>query len=197
MHQRKRTISPAEFVKDFFAGLTDAELIEKYRLTPSQLRHVFRAILDMRLISPMDFESWQIFHNLSVPLRIRLYPRTTLTVPPPIYEASTPSNRGVILNFSEYGIGVKGLHATLDSLMNLAIPTNSAPRARPITIQARCKWIAAKTGNQGPASGFYVVVVNETSWAAVRRALEGLGAEADTLGLYRFRQSSSPSDSSL
>lgn len=186
MQRRKRTISPAEFVKDFFAGLTDAELSEKYRLSPLQLRHVFRSILDMQLISPMDFESWQIFHNLSVPLRIRLYPRTTLAVPPPIYEASTPGNRGVIVNFSEYGIGLKGLTATLDTLMNLAIPTNSAPRARPITIQARCKWIAATTANQAPSSGFYVVVVNETSWAAVRRALQGLGSETDSLGLHRF-----------
>lgn len=174
MSQSRRRISSTEFVKDFFAGMSDSEFVEKYRLSPSQLQYIFRSLLDAQIISPIDFESWQIFHNVSVPLKIRLYPRTILAVAPPIYEAAEPSNRGVILNTSEYGIGLQGLHAQVDTLVNLIIPLNGSPRVRPVTIQARCKWVAPFENHHTSVSGFYVAVVNETSWAAVRHAMAAL-----------------------
>lgn len=175
MIQRNFDVSTAEFVKDFFAGTTDEGLARKYRLSASELREVFRSLLDARTITSMEFESWQIFHNISIPLRIRLYPRTTLTVPHPIHEAANPDNRGLIINCSEYGIGVRGLRCQVDRVMNLVIPPNSIPRSRPATIQARCKWIACTEGCDEPESGFYVVVVNEMSWDLVRHGLTATG----------------------
>jgi len=171
----RRKIPVREFLADFQAGMTDTEMIDKYRISPKQLRSVFKRLLDRQIIDPIAFEAWQIFGNNDVPLDIRRYPRIALERRPPIYDASNPENRGVIVDVSAYGLGVQGLRARFDEMMTLVVPRTEVTPFGPIIFEARCRWSEADEGCSSPLCGFCVVVTGGTNWDSISRLFASHG----------------------
>ncbi len=54
MNTAKRTLKAAPFIKDLRAGVGDEQLMEKYRLSPSQLEKAFRKLVDAGAIAEME-----------------------------------------------------------------------------------------------------------------------------------------------
>jgi hypothetical protein len=50
----KRTINGKAIAADVVAGMGDASLMERYRLTPNQLEQILRKLLDANLITDMQ-----------------------------------------------------------------------------------------------------------------------------------------------
>lgn len=155
--------------------MTDTGLINKYRISPNQLRTVFKRLLDRRIIDPIAFEAWQIFGNNDVPLDIRKYPRIALEVRPPIYEAANPENKGVIINVSAHGLGVQGLRARFDQMMTLVIPVTEVTPFGPIVFDARCRWSQTDKNFSSPVCGFCVVIAGGANWDSISRLLASCG----------------------
>ncbi|MFH1116484.1 MAG: VanZ family protein [Pseudomonadota bacterium] len=171
----KRKIPFREFVADFQAGMTDTELIDKYRISPNQLKSIFKRLLDRRIIDPVAFEAWQIFGNSHVPLDVRKHPRIALASRPPIYEAENPDNRGVIINVSAHGLAVRGLRTRVDEMMTLIVPRTRVSPFGPITIDVRCRWTETGASHGRPVGGFYVVVSGGANWDSICRLLASYG----------------------
>ena len=172
----KRKIPFREFVADFQIGMTDTELIDKYHISPNQLRSIFKRLLDRRIIDPISFEAWQIFGNTHVPLDVRKHPRIALASRPPIYEAENPDNKGVIINVSSHGLAVRGLRTQLDEMMTLVVPRTRATPFGPITVDVRCRWTQIEEGHKRPVGGFYVVVSGGANWDSICRLLASYGS---------------------
>jgi hypothetical protein len=55
MAKKKIRIRASEVVRDLRAGMTDLELMEKYRLTPELLRYVFRRLVEAGRMTELEF----------------------------------------------------------------------------------------------------------------------------------------------
>jgi hypothetical protein len=170
-----KKIPVREFLADFRAGMTDTEMIDKYQISPHQLRSIFKRLLDRQVIDPIAFEAWQIFGNNDVPLDIRRYPRIALESRPPVYDAANPENRGVIIDVSAHGLGVEGLRARFDEMMTLIVPSTEVTPFGPIAFDARCRWMRANVGRDCFAGGFYVLVAGAMNWDSICRLLASHG----------------------
>jgi len=165
----KTGIPVKEFMIDFQLGMTDTELIDKYEISPNQLRSIFKRLLDRQLIDAVAFEAWQIFGNADVPLDIRKHPRIALENRPPVHEEGNPENSGVILNISKHGLAVVGLRARVDDMITLVVPRTVLTPFGPIRLDVRCRWSKTDEGCEGFVSGFYVVIAGETDWDSICR----------------------------
>jgi hypothetical protein len=182
MESALANVREAEFLGDFERGLADHELVHKYGLSAQQLRLVFQGLLHMRKINAVDFEAWQIFHNESVPLDIRLYPRTILNIRPALYETANPNNKGIIVNISQYGLESKGITGITDRMMTLTVPPAGILKPAPFSVRARCKWTRPNPDDGILHCGFYVVLVDGTDWESVcsyLRSLESQTVDSD------------------
>ncbi len=171
----KTKIPLRDFLADFQVGMTDTELIDKYQISPNQLRSLFKRLLDRQIIDPIAFEAWQIFGNSDVPLDIRKYPRIVLESQPRIHEVANPGNRGIVVNVSLHGLAVRGLRARFDEMMTLVVPWSEVTPFGPILIDARCRWLETSEGCENPVCGFYVVVVGGTNWESVCQLFASCG----------------------
>ena len=55
MAKEKIRIRASDVVQDMRAGLSDQELMQRYRLTPELLRYLFRKLLEAGRITEMEF----------------------------------------------------------------------------------------------------------------------------------------------
>ncbi len=58
-NQEKRSIRVKEFLEDFRSGLTDDELMEKYRLTAVGLEKFYQMLMERDILDPTDFERYR------------------------------------------------------------------------------------------------------------------------------------------
>ena len=152
MTSPKLTIKLKDFVRDIRSGLTDAELMKKYRLSTVKLRSALKKLVDAKAISPSELLEEHIVSSedteeaeftLVVPREMRLLSRYTVTVPLTVYAAKEPDVLGSVVNISGRGVGTRGLDATQGQVSTVVIPAEDFAHLEPIVFKAKCQW--AKT----------------------------------------------------
>ncbi len=168
----RREVIGQEFADDVRSQMADDELLVKYNLSHEDLEEVFKALLDSETLSPADFEAWTIFCNQTVPLDIRLFRRKMPHRGLDIFEKDRPQNRGTILNASELGLGVKGLHAEPNTIVTLEIPADPFPGIGPLILESRCQWVRKAREDDDYVGGFYVMAVVQGKWEEFQTAIQ-------------------------
>gem|GEM_PF-322191 len=157
----KRTLRVSDLVTDVREGLTDAEMMEKYKLTPRGLKSAFQKMLDTRALTAFEFSQWSSLFNTSQNLNgIRLFARDTLTFHLPIYDTEPPRTKGHVVNVSESGIAIAGIGAEINEKKRLLIPIKGAP----VVLEATCKWTREAADAKDFVAGFDIVRVPEGDW---------------------------------
>jgi len=145
MTQAKKTIKAVAVVRDIRSGMTDVALREKYRLTPTGLETVFRKLLEAGLIVPEDLQRRPQVGTDRVPEEsVRIFDRKKLDLPLTIYERDNPDVRGVILDMSERGVGVRGLEASVGDVKTFVIAADEFFEVDPTEFEAVCRWVGGE-----------------------------------------------------
>jgi hypothetical protein len=169
----KRKITAKDIVADLRSGLTDPELMTKYRLTSRGLQSVFRKLLSAQLITWDEVygRSGQGDDTVLVTGLRRLtrgYPALSVSV----YDMNDPDQRGLIRNITQQGLGILGIETEAGQVRNFVIQAEEFLETEPIELEAICRW-ARREGPLGDyISGFEIISISSTSLEALAKLIE-------------------------
>ena len=170
----KRTIKASDIVKDLREGLSDHELMEKYKLSIKGLESIFRKLEDSKTVKRSElYGRMQSFEDTVNLASMRKLPRNFLTLALRIYEHGHPSNEGELLDVNEKGVGVRGLEVKPDQTLGLVIVASGFVDIRDIRFEAVCRW--RKQEQEGAwASGFEITSIPDEDLTNLRKIISGL-----------------------
>lgn len=169
----KRTIRARDIVHDIRAGMSDHELMSKYKLSVKGLESIFKKLEESGTVKRSElygrFPSLDDTVNLG---SLRKLQRNYFALVLGIFEEGNPHNRGEIFDASEKGVGVKGLIARPGQNQNLVIERSDAVDIGKISFQAVCRWTRPDNDGIGLA-GFEIVTISDSDLAKLRQLIRG------------------------
>jgi len=173
-----REISGKWFLKDMRSGMSDHELMDKYRLTEKGLAGVFDKLLELKAITLSELQARSPFYDEPfIPGEFRVTPREDLDFPLPVYDKATPRIKGLVHDITENGVGVRGIPTRVDQLRTFVIPVHEFFRSEPVVFQAKCRWVKEDDDARRFAAGFEFVTVLAGSMEELRSLIRALTLE--------------------
>ena len=170
----KRTIKASEIVRDLRSGMSDHEIMEKYRLSIRGLESIFRKLEAARAVKRSDlYGRLPAFEDTVNLATMRKLPRHFLTLALRIYEASNPANQGELLDLTVKGVGVRGLDVQAGKTTNLVIVSGGFVDLRDISLEAVCRW-SRKDKDGCWAAGFEITSIAEPDLKNLQKLIRGL-----------------------
>jgi hypothetical protein len=178
--QQKQGITAEDFLGDLQRGLSDEQLMDKFKLTERGLGTVFRRLVDDKAISFSELlrRSPDRKDLPELVAEFRMSARHPLGFPLPIYDSVDPENKGFVFDISEDGLGTRGLTALTDEIKTLVIPADEFFQAGPVIIQGLCTWLDEQEEDNAPAAGFRVVEVLKGSLKEVQALVHALALDS-------------------
>lgn len=166
-----RKLSAKEFSRDVRAGLSDEQLMDKYKLTSLGMRKALTKLLDAEVLEPDEITGRLPLFQSSVAIEgVRLHSRNFLLFPVPVFEAQNILAEGVILDITEQGLKTLGIPAHVGETKTLAIRADEFHDIYPFVFDAVCQWTETGRGDEGPTAGFEITDITQTG----RRELDKL-----------------------
>jgi len=176
----KRLIAAKDIVQDIRAGLTDAQLMQKYRLSTKGLQSAFSKLVERKIIAAEELYGQSRSGDDTVLIDdMRKIPRHLLTVEIPVFEVGKPEVEGRIVDITENGLGITGFEAVVGDLKSLAIPCRQYLEVDRIQFEAQCRWVAEPEGDSDPRrTGFQITKIEKDGLRNLRELIQLM-----TLGL--------------
>lgn len=155
-----RQVKAKDVVRDIRAGMTDSELMERYRLSARGLQSLFRQILELKVLQPFELYGRSPLYDHSVGLEnLRAIPRHVVYLPLPVHELDQPELTGTVLDISEHGMKIRDIQAAVGETKDLVIPPDELSLIESVEFRAACKW-SSREGEGGTVfAGFQVLEV--------------------------------------
>jgi hypothetical protein len=171
---QKRIIKAGDIIRDIRAGMTDAALMEKYKLSTRGLESAFLKLVSGGLLSVREIYGDRSAGEDTVIIDdTRSLPRFYLTVTIPIYEASEPNVVGRVDNVSERGLGVSGIQARIGETKSFVVPTAKLLKGiENIWFEARCIWVEPNRDTQLFASGYQITKILPDAMNNLRKLIK-------------------------
>jgi uncharacterized protein (DUF433 family) len=172
---RKRQISTAEITADICSGMSDKQLMEKYRLSPPALQEVFEKLVASGVGLTPDFkerkhrpEDWTAVRaELS-----RLSFRREVSFVLPIFDENSPEMLGIVVDITESGVGVRGMEERVDETKTLVIPADEFFDVRRLRFYATCRWSAKDPSDAEHVAGFEIGGLSRNDVKELRRLIQ-------------------------
>jgi hypothetical protein len=169
----RRRIDARELVADIRSGVTDVELMEKYKLSSRGLQRVFTKLVDCGAVMVDDISGRSISYDDSVALKkgrgsIRALPILSIE----IHEKNNPQIMGRIRDLSEVGVGVRGLEAEVGELKSLQIVPDEFLEVEPFSFEAKCRWSRMRDQGKNCYAGFRITDISEGSFIQLQELLQ-------------------------
>ncbi len=167
----KRQIAVAPFLADMRAGMTDLQLMEKYRVSSRGLQRIFRKLLDVEAITPAQlfgrvpsFEDTVSlnFETLQFPTDENLFCLV------PAYYEGDPASRGSICEIGDNGLTVEGLHARPNETKRIVVAAREFFDIDSFAVEARCKWSKTKRPGDLPLAAFEITGISHHDSPSLR-----------------------------
>ncbi len=169
----KRKLEAKDLIYDIRAGMTDTQMMEKYKLTPKGLQSALKKLINVQAISPEDlYERFPLYEQLTAN-DMRNIVRSPLAYPIPIYEAENPESRGEVRNVTEHGVGVKGIAAKVGETKTFVMEAGAFMAVAPIAFNGQCRWVRKKSSGAYIA-GFEITMISEASLQNLRKVIQEL-----------------------
>jgi uncharacterized protein (DUF433 family) len=173
--RRKRQISQPQILHDIQSGMTETQLMEKYRLSSWGVQRVLTKLLAAGAITWENMASFSLNSDDSVTLRdMRQCERSYPLVSMAVYEQAKPMIKGRVLDLSEKGVGVIGISSEVDDLKTLTIAPDELTVFEPFTLQAACRWFRGGDRDIPCTAGFAITHIEEPSLEQLRDLLESM-----------------------
>lgn len=170
-----RRISTREVVRDIREGISDTELMGKYRISDRRLKKLMKRLVQKRAIPHAElYGRSPLYKGLFDRLRERNHPRIDILVPLKIQEIGTP-NSGLVRDISETGLRVAGLRTAVGEVKTFQLTIDIIRGFDPLIFIARCVWVETKGKNrQYETAGFEIVDISDSDRPALRKFLQML-----------------------
>ena len=169
----KRRIDTKELVADIRSGVTDVELMEKYKLSSRGLQRVFTKLVDSGAVMADDLSGRSISHVDSVTLqKVRGSLRALPILSIGVYERINPQIIGRIRDLSEVGVGVSGLEAQVGELKSLVVVPDEFLEVEPFSFEAKCRWSRMRDQGKICNAGFEITDISEGNYIQLLELLQ-------------------------
>jgi uncharacterized protein (DUF433 family) len=156
-----RKLNLLHVVADIRAGMSNADIMEKYKLSEEMLRQVSKKLLDARMTRSAAEEPETVIEERSDFLATGEFVRQEVDLDVPIYEAGRPENQGVVRDISEEGVGVAGIEAAVGDLKTLVILGDEFGEFSSLEFQAYCRWSYADAADGTWLTGFAISKISK------------------------------------
>ncbi len=171
----RRKIPARTFVDDMRSGMSDSELMEKYKLTARGLHSAFRKLLAANVIQSSELVGRQSGYDETIDVDdIRALQRYKVEFPLPIYESENPESSGIVSDITVMGVGIKGLTTEVGDIKEFLIPADQFFPVDPVEFKARCRWLKPDNSDGEGVSGFEIMKVSKGNLAGLRKLIQGL-----------------------
>jgi hypothetical protein len=171
---RKQEVNARDLITDIRAGLSDSDLMERYRLTDKGLQSAFRKLVTAGLASTDDFDGrLRMASESVVDYRLQRPPRCYLVMPVPVYDLADLLAEGIILDLTEKGLKVAGLKARVGQKKNLLVRADEFQEVFPFCFDAQCRWVAQEADGKSTA-GFEITSVTEVGLKELRKVIASM-----------------------
>ncbi len=180
---RKGEVRKQDFLIDLRSGMSDRELMKKYKLTPRGLGTVFRNLVNANVIGFAELIS-RPGGQVSLPEVIaeyRIRSRKKLEFLLPIADSSQPENTGLLYDVTDDGVGVRGMTARVGDIITLIIPADDYFRAEPIIFEGVCRWVEEDKDRWESGAGFRVLRVLRGSLEELQEIIRDLNPDLGTV----------------
>jgi len=172
----KREIRARYFVLDMRSGMSNADLMHKYKLSLKGLRSTFDKLLEAKAIKPSEIFRRSILSPDTSDLRVfpvRLLSRQPVGSPLPvyIYDEAWQETKGLVNNISEAGIGIEGMEVKVDRVQVFVIPAGEVPGVGKIIFEAKCRWARRNKDSDVCESGYQITDISDESLAELRKLI--------------------------
>ncbi len=157
----QKEIKAKEIVNEIIAGVADNELMDKYKLTFRGLQSVFKQLLDLKIVDAELLEGRIVPQLEAATTMITRLPRTDIYVPIPVQDLTNPIVRGLVINISERGLGVKALRTEVDEVKALLVKPDGFLQLKPFALKAKCRWVKPSDDPQEILAGFEIISIGE------------------------------------
>lgn len=170
---QKRSIDTQKLVADIRSGVTDLELMEKYKVSSRGLQRVLAKLVDSGLIIADDLSGRSISYDDSATVKnargsTRALPILSIS----IHERNNPQMMGKIRDLSASGVGVTRLRAAVGDVKSLVICPDEFFDIEPFSFEAQCRWFRDQRGDKVCSAGFEITDIEEDSFVKLQDLLE-------------------------
>jgi len=140
----RRRIRAGQVLADILAGISDRELMEKYRLPEKSFRKLLRKLVNDNIIEHADlYEKSLVYRNIVDRVASRRSPRLSVPMAIRAYHHRA-SQKGFVRDISEQGLRVAGIEAEIGETIVLCLPLQELENAEPVEFEATCRWTKTK-----------------------------------------------------
>lgn len=169
----KRKISRNDIVKHIRAGMTNEELMERYRISSEKLISVFKKLVDAEALEPAELEGREGWPpEPAKPQFIRSRPRQYVVFPLPIYDTDDLGGEGFVKDITEAGMQVSGIKVKVGEAKSLLIQADELADVYPFVFDAACRWHEISEGQE--AAGFEITNITERSLKELKKLIRYL-----------------------
>lgn len=168
----KRTIKARDIINDIRAGMTDSELMDKYRLSVKGLQSIFRKLEAANAIKPSEL--YGRFPSLDDSVEVdpvRREFREYLELSVPIYEVDHPEKIGAVRDISTKGIGARGIKASPGDVKSLEINPVNLFSIDPFSFEAVCRWVRRDGPDRDYVGAFEITDISEDNAARLQNLI--------------------------
>jgi hypothetical protein len=159
----KRQISAKDFLIDLRSGLTDSDLISKYKITPKGLQSALRKLVEAEQLTQTEYRSRYSGYEDTVTLDLdsmkqscELLSSCLVT----IYDESDPNYFGSICDIAQNGFIMNGGKAKKDEVRTLVLDAQDFFEVDSFRVEARCRWCKQQNLDDF-ISGFEITQISE------------------------------------
>ena len=164
---------PEQVLRDVRSGLTDAELMDKYRVTYLELDKIFTRLLDTHVATRGELYGRSSFFAETVAVYSSPNPEGHyLAFPIPISDAMDPKVMGRLRTVGETEVGTVGIEAEVEQYRTLVIFPEKFVDIEPITFDAMCVWSQAEP--EGNYATFRIAYITQRDLSRLRNLVKSL-----------------------
>jgi hypothetical protein len=168
-------IHATQMLADLKAGLSEGELMNKYKLSPKRLQKLVEVLVkkNSKLHDELYSKS-SVYRHITEYLASRRSKRVRVPIAIRVYDKAE-SQRGFLRDLSTTGIRVAGIRSEVGQTKVLVLPLDELAESEPLEFSAVCRWSKEKgIHKKYPVSGFEIVEMGEDSRARFLELIESL-----------------------
>lgn len=170
----KRKIKAVEIVSDIRLGMTNPQLMDKYKVSEANLSHIFKMLIDTHSIEQGGLE--QLLSP--PPAKLDVSDRSAMRgnymfIRLPIHDMKNPLNKGIVADISETNLKISGISVKVGDTMEFFVHTDYFADISPFAFEAQCQW-ASKSEDSKLFSGFDITSISKEGLDEIRRIVRSL-----------------------
>ena len=165
----ERIVSGTKFLDSIRGGMSVRELMENHHLSLGELSIILLQLENASVDVPRLYGRTSPDLPAQDKKRLRFLPRRRVFAPVPVIDMVDPTNAGLLVDVTERGLGVVGVHVRLHEVKSFKIAADRVFRVSAFQLQAECRWVATKGENREPFSGFKIARISESSLRELQR----------------------------